>query len=165
MTAWRGNTTVRWGTLLLVLIAGAVLTVVRAGAAISPVSMAIRSVCELFAFGYFSYLLCRRANTLQEARSSAAIAVLVAGLYPFVAEFLLRRFAGGSEPPELSMSTSLQLMAVVLAVFSQLPMMASAAVLLTSFLLLFLAAMNSSLVTIVLTCVYGLAVLWWLMGA
>jgi len=165
MTAWRNSPTPRVDALLLVLIASLAMTVVRANNAWNPTSLAVRAVCELLVTIALSIALCRRAGSLAHAKGLLAIAIFAAIIYPFVAELALRQFAGGSEPLEILMLSSLQLMAVVLAVFSQLPRVASSAVLLSSFLLLFVTTMTSSRIALVLVGIYGMMVLWWLMGA
>lgn len=165
MTAWPSRVTTRFDTLLLVLMASAALTVVRASAAWSPTPLAVRAACELMATIAVSLALCFRAGSHAHAKRFAAIAICAAIIYPFPAEFVLRQFAGGSEPLELLMLSSLQLTAVVLAVFSQLPQLGSYAVLLSSFLLLFATTMKSNRITLVLAAIHGMLVLWWLMGA
>jgi len=165
MTAWRNSLTPRVDALLLVLIASTAFTLVRANATWNPTPLAVRAVCELLVTIAVSLALCRRAVSPAHAKGFTAIAVLAAMNYPFVAEFTLRQLAGGGEPLEMLMLSSLQLMAVVLAVFSQLPRAGSSAVLLSGFLLLFVTTMTSNRVTLVLAGIYGMMVLWWLMGA
>lgn len=160
-----GSATPRLDTLLLVLIAGVALIMVRADAAWNPASMAVRAVSELTMVVVVALVLRRRARSLPMAGGLVAIAVCGVGLYPFLAEFALRQFAGGSEPPELLMLTSLQLASVVLAVFSCVPRLGGSAVLLSSFLLLFVTTMSSTRSLLVLAGVYGVMALWWLMGA
>jgi len=164
MTAWRNNAAPRGDALLLALLAGATLTLARTEAAWNPTSMAIRACCELVGTIAFSMVLCRRAKSISQARGFTAICIVAAIVYPFAAEFVLRRFIGGSEPFELLMLTSLQLTAVVSAVFSQLPRLGGRAVLLSSFLLLFTTTIASNRATLVMAGIYGVLVLWWLMG-
>ena len=161
----RLNSTPRYDTLLLVLIAGAALTVARASAAWSPTPMAVRAICELTVIVVVSLVLRRRAKSLPQAQGFAAIAVCAAVVYPFAAELAMRWFAGGSEPLEILMLTSLQLTAVALAVFCQIPRLGGSAVLLSSFLLLFATTITSGRTGLVLGGIYGVLVLWWLMGA
>ena len=92
-------------------------------------------------------------------------AVGVAAIYPFVVEFALRQFDAGSEPLEVLLLTSLQLAAIVLALFSHLPRLGGTTVLLSSFLLLFATTMASNALTLGLAGIYGAMGLWWLMGA
>ena len=165
MTAWRSNALPRMDTLLLVLLASAALTVVRPNASWTPALMAVRAAIEVAVAIGLSLLLRRRARSLSQARGFAVIAVFVAVVYPFVADHIMRRFSGGSEPLEILVLTSLQLTAVVLAVFCHLPRLGGSAVLLSSFLLLFVTSMASNLVTLVLASIYGMLALWWLMGA
>lgn len=155
----------RFGTLLLVLIAGAALTVARANAAWNPTPMAVRAGCELLVTVALSLVLRRRASSLSQAKGFAAIAVCAAVMYPFAAEFALRQFSGGSEPFEMLLLTGLQLTAVQLAVFCHVPRLGGSAVLLSSFLLLFATTMTSHRMSLVLAGSYGVLVLWWLMGA
>jgi len=162
---WQRNAAPRFDALLLVFIAGAALTVARAGAAWNPTWMAVRAVCELAMIVALSLVLRRRARSLTQAHGFVAIIACAAVVYPFAAEFVLRWFAGGSEPLELLMLTSLQLTAVTLAVFCHLPRLGGSAVLLSSFLLLFVTTMSSNRTTLVLGGLYGVLVLWWLMGA
>ena len=71
--------------------------------------MAVRAVSELMVTVALSVVLLRRARSLLQAQRVAAIAVCAAVVYPFAAEFAMRQFAGGSEPLEILMLTSLQL--------------------------------------------------------
>jgi len=155
----------RCDTLLLVLLAGATLTVARANAAWSPTSMAIRAVCELLITVAAALVLRRRSATLPQARCFVTLAVSAAVVYPLAAELAMRWFAEGSEPLEMQLLTGLLLVAVVLAVFSQAPRMGGMAVLLSSFLLLFATTMTNDRLSLVLAGVYGMLGLWWLMGA
>lgn len=127
--------------------------------------MAVRAVCELLVIVALSFVLCRKAKSLSQARGFATFVISAAIVYPFAAELGMRQFFGGSEPLEMLMLTSLQLMAVVLAVFSQAPRFGGSAVLLSSFLLLFATTINSGRTNLLLAGVYGVLVLWWLMGA
>jgi hypothetical protein len=151
--------------LLLVLTAGAALTVVRANAAWNPTPMAIRGTGELLIAMAVAMVLRRRARTVPQARCRATIAVLAAIAYPLAAEFALRSFAEGSEPFEMLLLIGLKLSAVVLAVFSHVARLGGAAVLLSSFLLLFAMTMSNARLPLLLAVIYGMIGLWWLMGA
>lgn len=161
---WRKGSP-RFDTLILPLMAGATLTIARANAAWSPALIVIRAICELLVAVAGSLLLLRLAHTIPQEKRALAIALGASAVYPFVAEFAMRQFAYGSEPLELLLLTSLQLSAVVLAVFSHLPRLGGTAVLLSSFLLLFATTIASSPMTLALAGVYGALGLWWLMGA
>ena len=155
----------RFDTLLLTLLAGATLTVARSITAWNPTVIVIRAICELLVAVVVSLWLLRLAHTPRQAKRFLAIAVGSTIVYPFAIELALRQFFGGSEPFELLLLTSLQLSAVVFAVFSRLPRLGGTAVLLSSFQLLFATTIASRPLTYVLAGVYGALGLWWLMGA
>ncbi|GIW98538.1 MAG: transglutaminase [Pirellulaceae bacterium] len=157
--------TARVDTLLLVLIASATWTVVRVNAAWNPASTAVHALCELVITTVVAFVLRRHARTLPQARCLATIAVMASVVYPLAADLAMRSFAEGSEPFEMLMLTGLELSAVVLAVFSHVPRLGGAAVLLSSFLSLFVMTMTKDRLALLLTAVYGMWGLWWLMGA
>jgi len=164
MPAWQSNMSTRRDTMLLVLVAGTVWTFVRIEFSWSPAPMALRASGELMATLGLSFLLRRQAISLPQARGLAGLAVCTAATYPFVAEYVIRCFSGGSEPFELLLLTSLQLVTAALAVFCHVPRLGSSAVLLSSFLLLFVTTMTHSRIALTLIGIYAALVLWWLMG-
>ena len=107
-----------------------------------------------------SFVLRRWARSLPQAGGLVAIGILVVVVYPFGTELLVRQFAGGSEPLELLLLTSVQLAAVVLAMFWGVPRLGGSAVLLSCFLLLFVTTMSSNRTTLVLAGTFGMLVLW-----
>lgn len=165
MTACRHSANPRFDTLLLVLVAGAALSVTRTCIAWQPVPMAVRTVGEVLMSLILGLCLCYRARSDGQAKCLAGIAAGIVGIYPFAAELALRQFASGSEPLEFVMLTALQLTATVLALFGRLPRLAKVAVLFSSFQLLFVTTMLSNWTNLVLASIYGALLLWWLMGA
>lgn len=165
MIAWRNKVAPRLDTLLPVLIASAALTVVRAGNASNPHALAACAIGELMVLLAVTWVLCRRAGSVMRLKGFMTITVCAAAVYPFVAESTLRQFAGGSEPLEMLLLRSLQFTALVLAVFSSLPQAGSLAVLLSSFMLLFVVTMTSSGIMLAIAGLFGTLVLWWLMSA
>ena len=152
-------------TLLMVIVAGAVLTVVRVDAAWNPTPMLVRIACEYLA-GMGLWMLVRKYPVIRDRGWQYVTAgVLTATLYPLAFEYGSRKFGSGSEPFEMLLLTSLQLSAMVLAAFSFMPRLSGTSVLLSSFLLLFATIMTTSPLALVLACIYGVLGLWWLMGA
>ena len=150
-------------TLVLVTLAAATLILARFETSLSPLWMFASSLVSVSV----PWLVCWSLRFGQRAargiESRLALFCVIWSLTPVVSEFVLRKFGVG-EAPELVMLSCLQNAALMTAAFSHRKRCQQISCLLCAFLVLFAFVIGNSPAVYVMTGLFGVSMLWWLMA-